>query len=62
VYNPGVLAPVELKAVAALYNRRRINPEPMITHRIPPEPEAYLETIRAIERGEVVKALIEWES
>ena len=62
IYNPGVLESSELRAVAALYNRRLIDPEPLISRRIAPEPEAYLEAIRAIERGEIIKALIEWKA
>ncbi|MCD6365458.1 MAG: hypothetical protein J7M14_06240 [Planctomycetes bacterium] len=51
-----------MKAVANLYNRRLIDPEPMISARIAADPVTYLETIRTIERGEVVKALIDWEA
>jgi hypothetical protein len=44
-----------------LYNRGLIDPEALISRRILPEPEAYVETIRQIEAGEVIKALIEWD-
>jgi len=60
IYNPGVLTSDELRAVAALYNRGLIDPERMISRRIPPAPGAYLDAIRAIDRGRIVKALIEW--
>ena len=67
VYNPGGLVAGgvagsgrELRAVANLYNRRLIDPDVMITRRIPPDPDVYLKTIGDIERGEIIKALIEW--
>ena len=60
IYNPGVLGSVELKAVANLYNRGLLDPEPMISRRIAPEVDQYVETIEAIGRGEIVKALIQW--
>jgi len=62
IYNPGVLASSELRAVADLYNRRLIDPEPMVSCRIAADPEEYLYAIRAIERGEIVKALIDWDA
>ena len=62
IYNPGVLASSELRAVADLYNRRLIDPGPMVSCRIAPDPEEYLYAIRAIERGEIVKALIDWDA
>jgi len=62
VYNPGILSSDELRAVAALYNRRLIDPEPMVSRRIAPDPEQYVDSIRAIERGEVIKALIQWDA
>jgi threonine dehydrogenase-like Zn-dependent dehydrogenase len=61
VYNPGVLSSDELRAVANLYNRGLIDPDAMISRRIPPNPEAYLDVIRATERGEIVKAVVDWE-
>jgi threonine dehydrogenase-like Zn-dependent dehydrogenase len=62
IYNPGVLSSCELKAVAALYNRGLLDPAPMVSRRIPPDPAAYRETLRAIGRGEIVKALIDWDA
>ena len=62
VYNPGVLASSELRDVANLYNRRLIDPDAMITRRTSPDPDVYLKTIGDIERGEIVKAIIEWEA
>ena len=62
VYNPGVLTSRELKAVASLYNRRLIDPDAMVSRRIAPDVDEYLDAIAAIERGEVVKALIDWEA
>ncbi len=61
VYNPGILASSELRAVANLYNRRLIDPDAMITRYIPPDPDVYLKTIGDIERGEIIKAVIDWE-
>jgi len=62
VYNPGVLTSAELKAVANLYNRRLIDPEAMVSRRIAPVVGEYLDAIAAIERGDIVKALIDWEA
>jgi len=62
IYNPGILSPVELKAVADLYNRRLIDPEPLITRRIAPSVDEYVAAIDAIARGEIVKVLIEWDA
>jgi threonine dehydrogenase-like Zn-dependent dehydrogenase len=62
IYNPAVLSSVELKAVANLYNRRLIDPAPMVSRRIAPEVADYVDAVHAIERGEIVKALIEWDA
>lgn len=62
VYNPGIVTDNELRAVANLYNRRLLDPAPMVSKIIPPDPQLYLETIQAIQRGEIVKALIDWEA
>lgn len=62
IYNPGIVTDGELRAVANLYNRRLLDPDSMISRRISPDPTSYLETIAAIGRGEIVKALIDWEA
>jgi threonine dehydrogenase-like Zn-dependent dehydrogenase len=61
IYNPGFLSSIELRAMAALYNRRLIDPEILISKMIKPDPEEYLNTIKEIEDGKIVKALIDWE-
>jgi threonine dehydrogenase-like Zn-dependent dehydrogenase len=61
IYNPGLPRANDLRAVANLYNRELIHPGALITSRIKPDIGEYAEAIREIERGNVVKTLIEWE-
>jgi len=62
IYNPGLPQSEDLRAVATLYNRQLLDPASMVTYRIPPEIPSYIDAIKAISAGEVVKVLIEWES
>ncbi len=61
VYNPGLPRANDLRAVATLYNRHLIDPGPMISSRIRPDIGQYLDAIRAIQKGEIVKTLILWD-
>ena len=61
IYNPGFLNSEELRAVASLYNRELIDPEILISKEIKPDAESYLNTIIEIEKGKIVKAIIDWE-
>ena len=60
IYNPGILTVEDLKAVALLYNKRMIDPAPLITKIIPPDMNAYIQTIYEIQKGQIIKALIDW--
>jgi len=60
LYNPGLPRADDLRAVASLYNRGLIDPSPLISSRIPPDVATYVDAIRAIERGEIVKTLMLW--
>ena len=60
VYNPGLPRANDLQAVASLYNRRLIDPAPLISSRIRPEVSEYLRAIRVVQQGEIVKTLILW--
>lgn len=60
IYNPGILTIEDLKAVTSLYNKKMIDPSPLITKIIPPDIDAYIQTIHEIKNGEIIKALIDW--
>ncbi|HBN86525.1 MAG TPA: hypothetical protein DDZ89_22130 [Clostridiales bacterium] len=60
IYNPGILTIEDLKAVAALYNKKMIDPSPLITKVITPNVDAYTQTIYEIKMGEIIKALMDW--
>ncbi len=60
IYNPGILTTADLKAVATLYNKKLIDPAPMISKMISPDIEKYIETIYEIKSGKIIKALIDW--
>lgn len=60
IYNPGILTVDDLKAVASLYNKKMIDPAPLITKIIPPDMDAYIQTIYEIQKGKMIKALIDW--
>ncbi len=62
IYNPGLPQAEDLRAVAALYNRRLIDPDVMISSRIKPTVEEYVRAIRDVEKGSVIKTLIEWSA
>jgi threonine dehydrogenase-like Zn-dependent dehydrogenase len=62
IYNPGFLNSEELRAIASLYNRGLLNPEILISKQIKPDMGEYLETIKEIESGKIVKAIIDWEN
>jgi alcohol dehydrogenase, propanol-preferring len=61
IYNPGFLNSDELRAVAAMYNRGLLDPEILISKQINPDISKYLKTIKEIESGKIVKAIIDWE-
>lgn len=61
IYNPGWLESRELKAVAAMYNRYLIEPDTLITKRIPPIVDEYMIAIHEIEQGKHIKVLMDWE-
>jgi threonine dehydrogenase-like Zn-dependent dehydrogenase len=60
IFNPGLPRAADLKAVAHLYNRRLIDPAPLVTRRIRPTIAEYRTAIDDIRGGEVVKILMEW--
>jgi threonine dehydrogenase-like Zn-dependent dehydrogenase len=61
IYNPGFLNSEELRSMAVLYNRGLIDPEILISKVIKPDADIYLNTIKEIEKGKIVKAIIDWE-
>ncbi len=60
IYNPGIVTTQSFKAVAELYNERKIDPSLLISGRIRPEKEAYLQAIEGIKDGKMIKVLMEW--
>ena len=61
IYNPGILTSVDLKSVANLYNRNLIDPEPLISLRLPPTVNAYHDALKSIQENKIIKAVIDWE-
>ena len=61
IYNPGILINDDLKSVANLYNRNLIDPESLISLKIPATVEAYREAVQQIKEGKIIKALMDWE-
>ncbi|NLY96641.1 MAG: hypothetical protein GX082_04305 [Clostridiaceae bacterium] len=59
IYNPGILTIEDLKAVAAFYNKKTIDPFPLITKIIRPNADEYIQTIQEIKKGEIIKVLID---
>lgn len=60
IYNPGILTSKSLKEVALMYNNYEINPELLIDLRIKPVRNEYIDAIRKIKQGKIIKALMEW--
>lgn len=60
VFNPGIVTSESFKQVAKMYNDELIDPSLLITGKIKPERDAYLEAIRDIKEGRAVKILMEW--
>ncbi|MBN2557389.1 MAG: zinc-binding dehydrogenase [Clostridia bacterium] len=60
IYNPGILGSESLRAVAELYNSKRIRPDILVEKRIKPEKHEYLDAIEGIKAGKFIKVLIEW--
>lgn len=60
IYNPGIVTTQSFKAVAKLYNEKKIDPSLLISGRIRPESEAYLKAIEDIKEGKMIKVLMEW--
>lgn len=62
IYNPGIVTSENFKKVAKLYNKELINPSILISKRIKPNRSEYLGAIDDIEKGKVVKVLMDWNS
>ena len=61
IYNPGIVTSENFKKAADLYNIEMIDPSLLISKRIKPDKNEYLEAISEIKAGKLVKVLMEWK-